>query len=114
MKRKLGNYVKRIQQSNDDHNLFNRSLLSTYNMYNGFKSKLKGYDDPTYSRLYLKSRHFKRNLEGKKFSFVTIDQASIWTTEWIKTFPDQYDLIVGIPRSGMLIATIISLKLVLS
>lgn len=34
-----------------------------------------------------------------------------WTNEWIKTFPTRFDLIIGIPRSGMIIASIIATKL---
>ena len=111
MKTTVVNCIRKIQSNGDGRNLFERSLLSTYYMYRGFRRKLRGIEDPTYSRLYLKSRNLKRNLRGKKFKFVTIDQASIWTMEWIKTFPRQYDLVVGVPRSGMLIASIIALKL---
>jgi orotate phosphoribosyltransferase len=90
---------------------FDRSLLAAYERYRLLKTRMAGIEHPIYSRLYLKSRHLKRNLEGAKFRFVTVDQASIWTMEWIKTFPARYDLIVGVPRSGMLIASIIALKL---
>jgi len=111
MKKLLVNYVREIQQSSDNRNLIDRSVLSAYNRYRGFKKKLRGADEPAYNRLYLKSRNLKRNLNGTRFKFVSIDQASIWTLEWIKSFPKQYDLIVGVPRSGMLIASIIALKL---
>jgi orotate phosphoribosyltransferase len=53
----------------------------------------------------------KRNLAGKRFKFVSVDQASIWTLDWVKTFPVSFDLIVGVPRSGMFIASLIALKL---
>ena len=111
MKNKVVNYVRKIQGNSDDRNLIDRWILSTYNTYRVLKTKLRGIKAPSYSRVYLKSRNLKRNLKGKTFKFVTIDQASIWTMEWIKTFPGQYDLIVGIPRSGMFIASIIALKL---
>jgi len=35
----------------------------------------------------------------------------VWTCEWIKVFPISYDIIVGIPRSGLLVANIIASKL---
>ncbi|MCW4009160.1 MAG: hypothetical protein NWF05_00880 [Candidatus Bathyarchaeota archaeon] len=31
--------------------------------------------------------------------------------EWVKTFPERYDVIVGIPRSGMFVASYIATKL---
>ena len=111
MKRKLANHIKKIQGSGEKRGLVDRILVSTYEKYRRWKRSLKGLDDPSYNRLYLKSRHLKRNLKGKQFNFINVDQASIWTMEWIKTFPAQYDLIVGVPRSGMLIASIIALKL---
>jgi len=111
MKSKVINYVRKIQGSRDRRSIIDRWILSTYNTYRGLKTKLRRVNTTSYSRAYLQSRNLKRNLKGKKFKFVTIDQASIWTMEWIKTFPCQYDLIVGIPRSGMFIASIIALKL---
>ena len=111
MKRKLANHIKKIQESGKERGLVDRILVATYEKYRGWKRALRGRDDPSFNRLYLKSRHLKRNLKGKQFNFINVDQASIWTMEWVKTFPAQYDLIVGVPRSGMLVATIIALKL---
>ena len=91
--------------------MFDRSLLAAVRLYSRLRKKLKGIDNPHYSKMYLKSRQLKRSIEGRKFSFVTIDQASLWTAQWVKTFPRQYDLVVAVPRSGMLIASIIALKL---
>jgi uncharacterized HAD superfamily protein len=34
-----------------------------------------------------------------------------WTLDWANSLPHNYDAIVGIPRSGLLVATIIALKL---
>lgn len=110
MKRKLANHVKQVKATDKKRSVVDRALILTYDKYRTWKRKLKGHDSPSYNRLYLKSRHLKRNLDGRQFSFVSIDQASLWTNEWVKTFPEQYDLIVGIPRSGMMVATIIALK----
>ena len=110
MKRKLANHIKKIQESGEKRGWANRILLSTYDRYRRWKRALRGLDGPSYNRLYLNSRHLKRNLKGKKFNFINVDQASIWTMEWVKTFPAQYDLVIGVPRSGMLVATTIALK----
>lgn len=111
MKTKLVKYIKGLRNDDGAHSLLDRSLLSTYNSVRKIRKKSRSIDAPVYSRMYLQSRNLKRNLKGKNFNFVTVDQASIWTMEWIKTFPRQYDLIVGVPRSGMLIASIVALKL---
>lgn len=63
------------------------------------------------SRLYLNIRSYERRLMEGRYRLVTIDEAILWTYEWIKTFPCRYDLIVGIPRSGLLIGSIIAAKL---
>ena len=111
MNKKLANHIKKIQGSDEKRGLVNRMLIAAHDKYKRLKGSLRGHDDPSYNRLYLKSRYLKRNLKGKQFNFINVDQASIWTMEWVKTFPAQYDLIVGVPRSGMLVATIIALKL---
>jgi hypothetical protein len=43
--------------------------------------------------------------------FRSFDEAKHDIDEWIKTFKERYDLILGIPRSGMFVASYISTKL---
>ena len=75
------------------------------------KAKIGRAENPYVSDMYLKTRELKRRYTGKRFEFVTIGEATDWTIEWIKTFPRQFDLIVGVPRSGMFVASLIALKL---
>jgi len=69
------------------------------------------HNDETASRIYLKSKYYSKQVTGKKINFVTFDELVVWTNEWLRTFPTTYDLIVGTPRSGLLVANIIALKL---
>lgn len=110
MKKKIVNYLRKAEWEGNKGPL-DRLLLAVYRCYRRFRLGIRRIDDPTYSRLFLRSRNLKRNLSGSRINFVSIDQASIWTTEWIQAFPTQYDLVVGVPRSGMLVASIIALKL---
>lgn len=110
VKKKLVQYLRKVEWQGDAGPV-DRLLLAMYARYRRFRRRLRRIDNPTFSRLFLRSRYLKRNLSGRRFNFVTIDQATIWTNQWVRTFPQQYDLIVGVPRSGMLIATIIALKL---
>lgn len=80
-------------------------------LYKKLKNALIRSDNSIVPKLYLQARSLKRNIMGEKYSFVTIDELVIWTTKWIKTFPTSYDVIVGIPRSGLLVANIIASKL---
>lgn len=111
VKKRLINRIKKIQSTAEDRGRLDRLLLSTYGWYRGLKRKVREVDNPHYSRLYLRTRNLKRNLAGKEFKFVSVDQALVWTLEWIKAFPRRYDLIVAVPRSGMFIGSLIALKL---
>jgi len=69
------------------------------------------YTSKNFSRVFLKARHIKRMAVNGKIDFVSFEDSFIWTLSWIKQFPVRYDIVVGIPRSGLFIANIIALKL---
>lgn len=110
MRKQILGYVRRKDWS-DDKSIVDRALIYLYDSYKQFRLWLKKVDDPNYNRAFMRTKNLKRNLAGRKFKFVSIDQATVWTNEWIKTFPEQYDLIVGVPRSGVFIASIVALRL---
>ena len=58
-----------------------------------------------------KQRRLRRLAQGQA-NFVTLDQAVNWAREWAETLPADCDLVIGIPRSGLLVANVIALKLV--
>jgi adenine/guanine phosphoribosyltransferase-like PRPP-binding protein len=111
MKKMVKKNIVRVQGLKDERSLLDRCMLATYYAYRDLKARFADSEDDLSSRLYLRSRGLKRNLAGKRFKFVSVDQASIWTLDWVKTFPVSFDLIVGVPRSGMFIASLIALKL---
>jgi orotate phosphoribosyltransferase len=74
-------------------------------------NKVASQNNRVLSETYLRVRHAKQIFAGKQFTFVTVNKMVKWTTEWIKLFPTNYDIIVGIPRSGLLVATVVALKL---
>ncbi len=56
----------------------------------------------------------RKLLRKKKRSireFTSFKQAEKDISEWIKTFPERYDLVLGIPRSGLYVASLVALKL---
>ena len=111
VRRTIVSRIRKAQASARTPTLWDQFLLGSYNRYRRFKRWFESADNESLSKLYLRSRNLKRNLEGKGMSFVNVDQATIWTLEWIQTFPRRYDLVVGIPRSGMFIASLIAVKL---
>ncbi|MGI9261770.1 MAG: phosphoribosyltransferase family protein, partial [Woeseiaceae bacterium] len=110
VKKTIIGYVRK-KDWGDDKSFVDRALISLYDAYRRFRLRLKKIDDPKYNRAFLRTKNLKRNLAGRKFKFVSIDQATAWTNEWVKSFPQQYDLIVGVPRSGVFIASIVALRL---
>lgn len=66
---------------------------------------------PTTSEIVSSTHQCYRKLRYGSYSFVSIQTATNWTSDWVSSFKEQYDIIIGIPRSGLLFANIISLKL---
>ena len=110
MKERITKYLRNVSLKKR-RNLIERSLISIFSLYKKLGNALANSDNKTISKLYLRARSLKRNIIGGKYNFVTVDELVIWTTNWIKSFPNSYDVIVGIPRSGLLVANIITLKL---
>ena len=111
MKKTIIKRVRKAQSTAADRDFWDKVLISIYYRFQRIKGKFKNSNSQHVSKAYLRTRNLKRNLKGKKVKFVTVDQASLWTLEWIQTFPRRYDLIVGVPRSGMFVASLIALKL---
>ena len=49
-----------------------------------------------------------QNMLDGRASFINFEQAVLLTRDWIKRFPCRYDLVIGVPRTGLTIAGIIS------
>lgn len=76
-------------------------------MYRWLRSAPRRSGSVVVSRAYLQNR---KRVRGE-FHFVTFSEAIEWTRDWLRSFPRRYDVVVGIPRSGIAIASVISLKL---
>jgi adenine/guanine phosphoribosyltransferase-like PRPP-binding protein len=59
----------------------------------------------------VRRERYRTKLRSGDVDFVTIDELAVWTREFVDQLPETYDLVVGIPRSGMLVASIIATKL---
>ena len=111
MKKTIIKRIRNAQGTAEDRSVWDEILISMYYRFQRLRDKFKNSDSEHVSKVFLRTRNLKRNLKGKKVKFVTVDQASIWTLEWIQTLPRRYDLIVGVPRSGMFVASLMALKL---
>ncbi len=111
MKDAMKRRIRKAESSPESRTLLDRALLGTYSAYRTVVDRLKNSHSHPTSKLYLRARNVKRGLNSKQIKFVNVDNAVIWTLDWIKTFPHSYDVIVGIPRSGLFIANLIAIKL---
>lgn len=111
MRKKIIRRIERARASTEESGMLDRLLISAYGPYNALKSRFKQSDNSLTSQAFLKGRQLKRRLKGKNFNFVSVAEASAWTLEWVKEFPQRYDLVIGVPRSGMFVASLIALKL---
>ena len=91
----------------DDLNFFEKILVSGIERYRKMKHSFSKSNNRTISRIYLKEKHIERKFVSRTYHFVSLEELLGWTKEWIKSFPEKYDLIVGIPRSGQLVANVI-------
>ena len=82
-----------------------------FSLYRRFRSALSHSDNRIISERYIHSENLRRNVMGWKYNFVTIEELAKWTCEWVKTFPSTYDIIIGIPRSGLLVSCIVAVRL---
>ena len=88
-----------------------RLLASCVSGYRKQRSLLAQIKSPWVSKLYLNYRGAERAISGKKICFVTLNELTQWTSQWVRNFPVSFDLIVGVPRSGLLVGSIIAAKL---
>jgi hypoxanthine phosphoribosyltransferase len=56
-------------------------------------------------------RRYQQKVRQGNINFVTLDELANWTREWIRSFPTDFDVIIGIPRSGMIVASMIACRL---
>lgn len=110
MKQKIANYLRQIDTS-EGGTIIDRILFNAISLYRKALGALERNDKRIVSQLYLRSKNLERDLMCWKYRFVTLAELMAWTNEWVRSFPTSYDLIVGIPRSGSLVAHILALKL---
>lgn len=110
MKNRVLEYFSLISQK-ENKGVTDQMILNIPITYRKFTNFFSSNNNNIISRLYLRNKYYSRQISGKKYNFVTVDELIIWTNDWIKTFPTTYDLIIGTPRSGLLVANIIALKL---
>lgn len=94
-----------------NRNLIDMLTLFCFQKYKTIRDKLAHSNNKYASKAYLYLKMLERKHITGRYTFVSFDELLVWTLNWIKTFPTTYDLIIGIPRSGLLVASIIALKL---
>lgn len=110
MRRRLAEYLWRVQQK-EMPGAAERVLLTALDLYRRARGAAERSDNRFLSQTYLRWKHAERAAVSWRYTFVTFAELVAWTDQWARTFPTSYDLIVGIPRSGLLVASQLALKL---
>ena len=87
--------------------LYEKVILFFYRIYKHLKVFFLNEKNPHVAKAVLAMR---ASLRGP-WHYVTIAELSEYTTQWVKQFPENYDVVVGVPRSGLMVATMIGGKL---
>lgn len=103
-------YLKRAS-AKKRKNAIDHSLDALVSVYRRLRTSLRASDNLWASKTYLRCRGIEQAITGNRLNFVTFDDLVACTNRWVRSFPEVYDLIVGIPRSGLLVANIIASKL---
>lgn len=74
------------------------------------KELVKGRPSPRLARVFLLARSAKRRKTEGTMSFRSIEDLVLAVQNLADRVPNQYDLIVGVPRSGLFPANILALK----
>lgn len=74
------------------------------------KDLIKGKPNPHISRAFLVARSAKRRKSEGTISFRSLEDMILATQAIAEKIPNRYDLIVGVPRSGLLPANFLALK----
>lgn len=109
---KFAKYVSALKHK-QKRGVFENILHLLYRMYKGVQSYLRSTEDPLVARAIIRaSRSVSwRGISSGKWSYVSMEELAALTMEWAKTLPREYDVIVGVPRSGLLVASMIAGKL---
>jgi orotate phosphoribosyltransferase len=99
-----------IVSTKDSKNIIDKSLLYALYKYKKFIYHINNHDVKSMIKSNIYVRILRRSVPGQKLVFVTTEDLLYWTNEWIKQIPNKFDIIVGIPRSGLLVANLIALR----
>jgi orotate phosphoribosyltransferase len=84
-----------------------KKVKPIYSVYKAFQVQVAKSDNRVVRRLDAR----RRKTFGLKW-FISYADAHADIQDWLKDLPRDFDMIVGIPRSGMFIASVLSLQLV--
>ena len=66
---------------------------------------LKNSDNRICARMYIEGRNL---MYPEQYPFITLEQFAHDTREWIKTIPSDFDVVVAVPRSGLIAGSMIA------
>jgi orotate phosphoribosyltransferase len=86
-------------------------VYALYRLYKSLGKRLYDVENPRAAGALLRARYHLERATNGSWRYVTMADMTEWTRQWITTFPETYDAIVGVPRSGLMVAMLIAGKL---
>jgi orotate phosphoribosyltransferase len=108
IKRALAERHKRIQNASS-RSAAEEMFMWAWNTYRKTKKSLYTSENPAIARAILSMKDMERSLVSGHPTFVSFGELVQWTMEWTDRLP-QVDLVVAVPRSGLLVGSIIALR----
>lgn len=110
MRSKTRDFLAKLPNK-ENKNFIENLLVSLLSVYKSVRHCFYVSDNKFNARLYSRIRYLEKSVIGGSYRFVRVEDLIIWSNEWIKKLGSNYDIVIGIPRSGLLVANLIALKL---
>lgn len=101
--------TERMIEKRGPQSFFESFFLTIWQIYRIVKKSLVGSKHPLVAQSVIALKNAERHFISGAWSFITFEELTLRTLEWAETLP-RFDLIIGIPRSGLLVASILAMR----
>lgn len=107
LKNNINYYMFSLRQKREK-TLIEYLKLTIFAFYFKIKGFFLGSNNKIISAGYIRFEYLKNKFLKKNFQYISLKDLYDWIVDWIKEIPPDIDLIVAIPRSGLLVGCLIS------
>jgi len=85
--------------------------INFFSFYNRLRKRALSSNSRFLAKAYLRMESCKRRVMGWDYTLVTFNELNVWVQQWVRELCGDYDVIAAIPRSGLLVGSLVALKL---